>query len=250
MHSPGYYKTNYSALSIRELVRFRGLLFLPLTFILTRFKKSESAGWMPGLWAETECTKTELSERFWQATTSHRQTFEKLGFTECKVCTSKRQLDPLYRDNGGITYLHSNRSHIGLLIYNKLHRPAPIDRDIEHIIIAFSAVFQRESVSYTNTRNRFDPLPAHAVFQIPSGDPAFIYERFTAKIRQITEIPLVFQDLDSLRGWFDSNQVEIFESRVKRGLFSRMSDDEVERARRRLLRPCREMMQVDPTQAA
>ena len=235
MYTPGYYKTNYCRLSLRELIRFRGLLLLPITFILTRFKKPDGAVWMPGLWSDTNCANTDLSGRFWQATEPHRQIFVRLGFSECKHSMVKNHLNPLYRDNGGIIYLHSNRSHIGMLIYAKLHLSPPIDRDVEHMTIAFTAAFASGAASCTNTKDRYDPLPGREVTKVPSNDPAFIYARFLEKLKHCAQTPLDFPDRDSLQRWFDGNQIEIFESRVKRKLFIQMSDHEVEEARRRLL---------------
>ncbi len=49
--SPGYYKVSFRAVP--------GLT------------KSIPAGWMPGLWAEIECHKPELSQEFWRATAAH-----------------------------------------------------------------------------------------------------------------------------------------------------------------------------------
>ena len=79
MSTPGYYKTSYRALSWRGLVRARGLLRLPLAYLITRFKQPAPGGWMPQTWADLECSKQDLSERFWQATARPREDFASLG---------------------------------------------------------------------------------------------------------------------------------------------------------------------------
>src|ERR1041384_6676427 len=102
MITPGYYKVNYRALSMGGVARMRGLLRLPLAYLITRLKQPTATTWMPTLWAELECPRRALSEQFWAATARQRQTFASLGFSELGFKKLKRILNPLHRDNGGI----------------------------------------------------------------------------------------------------------------------------------------------------
>jgi hypothetical protein len=51
---PGYYKTNYRSLRFREVLRMQGNLFKALkAYVLKRFRRPVAAGWMPGLWSDS-----------------------------------------------------------------------------------------------------------------------------------------------------------------------------------------------------
>ena len=82
MLAPGYYKTNYRALSFREIVRHYGLNRFVQFYVTTRFMKPGGGLWMPGLWCDGECQNEELSEQFWIAMRPHQPKMEKLGYTE------------------------------------------------------------------------------------------------------------------------------------------------------------------------
>ncbi len=193
-----------------------------------------SAGWMPTLWSDLECTKEDLSERFWKATASCRQEYQRLGFTECGSSKATRLLNPMFGDNGSITYLDETRRHFGQVVYTLVRAPLLSAVVVERVTIVFTAVFQSGSLSYTNTKSAFDPLPKQEVVRLATPDPAFIYQRFLEHLRQRPEPPHRFSDQSSLQHWFDSNQIETFEDRVRRGLFVRMSDNEVELAQHKL----------------
>jgi hypothetical protein len=192
---------------------------------------------MPALWAELECARQELSERFWAATARHRQAFAKLGFSELGFKKVKRLLNPLYRDSGGVNYLDGSRSHFGQMIYQKTHVPAPVGTDREHITISFTAIYDQGILSCVNNRSPFDSLPHHEVVRHPSDDVEEVYREFLKLIKRRPKTPRRFADDDSLRRWFDANQQEVFQDRVRRGLFIKMTDAEIEVARRRLPPP-------------
>ena len=240
MYTPGYYTTNYRALSLRELVRMGGLLRLPFTYLSTRSMRPCNAAWMPGLWADIECKSEDLSEHFWHATAPYRQEFGRLGFTECGFSKITRHLNPNYRDNGGITYLDQSRCHFGLLLYIKVHVPPPINTDREQITVAFTVVFEQGSSSYTNNKNAFDPLSHQRVVRLSSADPTPMYQRLLQDVSRRANPPRPFPDLESVRSWFDEQQMEAFQERTRRGLFLRMSDEEIEVARRKLPPPLRQ----------
>jgi hypothetical protein len=237
---PGFYKPNPRVLSVRELIRFRGLLRFPLAFFTTRTKSKPGDGvWMPSLWADIACTRQELTERFWQITEPQRHAFEKLGFQECGLAKAKPHLNlnPHIQDNGKITYLDSSRSHIGQIVYIKIHVAPPIDRDRERVNIGITAVFAGGTVTYRNNNKHTDPVPAHEVFTVGSDDPGVIYARFLPHLVRRKEPPQVFPDDGSLHRWVDDEQMKRFERLVQRGLFIRMTDEEVAEARRKLPPP-------------
>lgn len=236
----GYYKTNYRALRLRELARWnkRGLASLPRLYLIARFKPPSDHGvWMPGLWADGECNREYLSERFWQATAPIRQALEQLGFTECGYLKVTKHLNPDYRDSGAIFYLDQNRCHVGTLHYVKIHMLPPVDAEREQILIGFTAVFERDTLSYSNNRDALDPLPQQTVVRLTSIDPNFIYQRFLQHVHQRPEAPRRFPDTESLHKWFDARAQEVFEERVRRGLYIRMTDDEIDAARQRMRCP-------------
>jgi hypothetical protein len=237
-YAPGYYQVNYRAQSIKGMARMRGLFRLPLVYLITRFKKPSAATWMPQMWVDLECPECDLSERFQQVAAEPREKFKQLGFSELGFKKIRRIINPNYRDTGGINFLGESRCHYGQLIYNKVHAPPPIDQDRESVVIAFTAVFEHELLSCgNNTKTPYDSLPHHKVVRIASNDVASIYQHFVALLKQRAEQPRRFPDLPSLQSWFDSNALEIFEDRVRRGLYIRMSDDEVAIARRKLPPP-------------
>lgn len=190
---------------------------------------------MPGLWAETECTREDLSEQFWLATKPHRKDFEELGFVQCRFSKIKgtHNLNPLLRDSGGVSYLDPTRRYFGLLLYRRIyHRHT--GREANEIIIAFTAAFQDNDLSCTNHQKAFDPPDRSDVLRVSSYDVKFIYQRFLERFQQHSETPRQFTDLESLKQWFDARQLKAFEDRVRRRLFIPMTDGEVAAARARL----------------
>ncbi len=102
-------------------------------------------------------------------------------------------------------------------------------------MIAFTAVFANEVVSCTNNPNpTFNHIPAQKVMRMKSHDVAAIYRSFVDELEKRPEQPRSFNDMGSLRAWFDENAVEVFEDNVRRGVWVRMSDYEVALARRDL----------------
>jgi hypothetical protein len=213
----------------------RGLLMLPLTFVLMKLVVRPSGGvWMPSSCTETDCRAEELSPGFWEATQSQREAFERLGFAPCLCSKLRRNLNPTYLDEGSITYLHSGQSHVGTLVYGKLHVPVPLNQIREIVAVGFTAVFETGSLSFTNSKDRFDPPPGRQTVLTHSGNPTAIYERFVAHLKNQSRPPRVFAGCDALREWLDECWLESFEARVARGLYVRMTDAEVERARQRM----------------
>ena len=110
----------------------------------------------------------------------------------------------------------------------------PTQEEKEIAVIAFTAVFENESFICTNQQDFFESVPNHNVVRHNSNDVDFIYGQFVQHLKQRTDSPRHFPDLPSLQAWFDANAREIFEFRVHRGSWVRMSDFEVEVARRKL----------------
>jgi hypothetical protein len=192
---------------------------------------------MPTSWADLECSESALSTRFWAATARQREAFADLGFTGIGFKKLRRILSQLHRDDGGINYLDGSRCHFGQIIYHRLFVPAPVRADREHITIAFTAVFERGSLSYSNSKSPFDPLPHHEVVRCSTPDVSQLYSKFVEHLNGRPQPPRHFADDQSLRRWFDANQVEVFEAKVRRRLILRMTDAEVETAQRRLPPP-------------
>jgi hypothetical protein len=230
MYSPGYYKTNYRALRFRELVRMHGRRRAFKAYVVSRFMPPVNAGWMPSLWADTECRPEDLSEDCRQATKPHRQDFERLGFTECSCLKASKTLNPMVRDSGGITYLDPTRRHFGQLLYNRFYIHTT-GSELNQITIAFTAVFERGSLSCTNNRKSFDPTDESEVIRVDSHDVGAIHQEFLRRMQLRKEAPREFPDLESLRRWFDARQVQAFEERARRRLFIPMSAEEVAAAK-------------------
>jgi hypothetical protein len=235
MPTPGYYKTNTSAATIGEMVRMRGVFALPLTFVLMKFIMRPKGGvWMPSVCAETDCKPDELSPRLWQATEQQRNAFERLGFSPCFYSRLVRNLDPMYLDQGSITYLHSGRFHLGTLVYARLQLRAPVNQVREVVVTGITAAFRRGCVSFTNSKARFDPLPGRIAVFVKSGDPAAIYQRFLSHLSRQSQTPRLFSGCDAVREWLDECRLDSFKAGVERGLYLRLTEDEVEQARSKM----------------
>ena len=235
MSTPGYYKSNYRALSVWDVVRRWGWRRLPLYYRITRSKKPSPAGWMPETWAEMECKEEELSAEFFHVAEPYRQAFKPLGFSEVGFKKLKRVLNPLHRYSGGINFLDGSRRHYAQLRYVKLYAPPPINRDRKTVVVSFTAVFREKTVSYANkTRSPFEAVENHEVFGVATDDVAVIYQRFADHLKRQKEEPRSFPDLQSLQSWFDSDKREVFEQRVRRGYFIPMTDAEVAALRGKL----------------
>jgi hypothetical protein len=208
---PGYYKVSFRA--------------------HPKLTKSIPSGWMPGTWAELECAEQELSEAFRKAAAPYREKFKKLGFAEQGFKKLKRVLSAVHRDDGGINYLDASRCQYGQMIYNRSFlRKQQAEK--EHVIVAFTAVFQNEILSCTNrTTPADDVLPNHKVIRIETDNVMLLHQKFVEELRQRGDQPRRFDELPSLQAWFNANKIEIFEDKVRRGLWVRMSDYEVEKFR-------------------
>jgi hypothetical protein len=149
MFEPGYYKTNYRALRLREMIRWYGWRRGIRAWVRTRFKPMSRTGrWMPGLWTENECKTEDLSPDFWQATKPHRADFEKLGFVQCHSTKATKKGDqlsnPSLLDSGGIFFLDSTRCYFGQLIYSRSYGAAN-QQESNNIVIAFTARQSKDS---------------------------------------------------------------------------------------------------------
>jgi hypothetical protein len=142
----------------------------------------------------------------------------------------------MYLDEGGITFLHSGQSHIGTLVYVRIQAPAPINRIREVTVTGFTAAFETGSLSFTNSKKRFDGLPGRQSVLVQSGDPAVIYQRFVSHLSSQPRRPRDFAGCDAMRQWLDECRLESFEARVARGLYVRMTDEEVAQARQKYAR--------------
>jgi hypothetical protein len=210
---PGYYKVSFRA--------------------HPKLTKSIPTGWMPSTWTQLECPEQELSDAFRNATSVHREKFKQLGFIEQGFKKNARILNPNARDSGGINYLDGRRRLFGQIIYNRSYMPS-LQSEKETVVIAFTAVFANEVFSCTNHFDFLEPVPNSNVIRLKSDDAGQIYEQFIKHLKQHTDSPRQFPDLSSLQAWFDSNMAVIFEYRVRRGAWVRMSDYEVEKAQRKL----------------
>jgi len=235
---PGYYKTNPRALRFCEAGRMTGnIVAYPFAYILTRFMPPQGAVWLPDLWAESACPKEEFSRSFWEFTTGHRLQLNSLGFQELEFSRIKRNLAPNVRDDGGITYLDATRSHTCLLAYVHLSTPGLVLRKVEKAVVAFSAALPSGELSVTNNRASFDAAPGQRTVRVVTENLQDLCNAFLKEIRATGETPAVFPDKASVERWFDENQLIAFEDRVRRGLYIRMSDAEVEMAKRKLPPP-------------
>jgi hypothetical protein len=210
---PGYYKVSFRA--------------------HPKLTQSIPTGWMPGTWAGLECLEQEHSADFRKATAGHREKFKQLGFTEVGFKNHKRILNPNSRDIGGINFLDATRCHFGQIIYNRSFLPS-LQAEKETVVISFTAVFPHDLFACTNHVDFLEPVPNANIIRLKSDDAGYIHDQFLWHLKQYGEKPRHFPDQLSLQAWFDANATAIFEYRVRRGAWVRMSDYEVEKARRNL----------------
>lgn len=201
----------------------------------TRFMRPGGGMWMPGTWSATECKREDLSEQFWLATKPHRKDFEELGFIECRFnkIGEIHNLNPALRDSGGVSYLDPTRRYFGLLLYHRIYHRRT-GREVNEIIIAFTAALQAKDFSCTNHQKAYDPPADSEVIRLNSYDVKFIYHQFLQVLQQRKETPRQFADLESLKQWFDARQLKAFEDRVGRRLFIPMTEAEVTAAKAQL----------------
>jgi hypothetical protein len=195
--------------------------------------RSIPTGWMPNRWAELACPEQDLSGTFHKTVAAHREIFKQLGFVEQGFKKNTRILNPNSRESGGINFLDASRCYFGQIIYNRSFLPGN-QAEKETVVISFTAVFPNEVFSCTNHVDFLPPIPHHNIVRLKSNEAGFIHGQFIDHLKQRTDTPRHFTDLSSLQAWFDSNATEIFEYRVRTGTWVRMSDYEVERARRKL----------------
>ncbi|HEX3624034.1 MAG TPA: hypothetical protein VH280_01275 [Verrucomicrobiae bacterium] len=236
MFGPGYYKSNLRALRLRETIRWYGWWRGLWSWLKSRIMGTSRKGlWMPGLWEENECTAGELSQCFWDVTRRHRADFERLGFVQCRLSKVQKTLDVMARDSGTIFYLDPSRCYFGRLTYSQHYVPAKRKIFIQ-IGVAFTAVFENGSFSCTNIRLTFDSASDGEVIRMKSNDPTLIYNRFREELQRRGDKPQPFADVCALRQWFDARQIKNFEDHVRRRLFIRMTETEIEAAKAEMQR--------------
>ena len=211
---PGYYKISFRA--------------------HPKLQHSIPTAWMPAYWADLECSESQLSEKFLHAVAQHREEFRQLGFSEQGFKVLGRVLNPNYRDGGGINYLDKSRCYHGQLIYNRSYLPT-MQSEKESVVIAFTAVFEREILSCTNAaQSPLDSVPGHTVIRIKSGTICQVFQEFQRKLEETGLQPSPFGNLSDLQTWYDSNVGLRFRHNVARGVLVRMSKYEVDVAKRKL----------------
>lgn len=236
MYPAGFYRTNLRAISLKEMMGRYGILRLPIVYFFTRFGRIKSPGyWMPQLRADLECDQQALSEQFWQRTAKHREAMEKLGFVGCGFSRLKDEfnLNPLNTDNGKVIYIHKNKAHIALVIYHKTRVPEPVNKDKEVTVAVFTAAYPIGSLSCSNARGGFEPNPDEQVIRIRTGDVFALYDTFLNALKRKPEQPLTFSTPVQMQQLFDERLIKRFENRVARGLFVKMTDEEIAEARRK-----------------
>lgn len=202
-----------------------------------KMTKSVPIGWMPSKWEELQCEERVLSDDCRKAIAAYRDKFKQLGFLELNFKKLTRVLNPNNLDNGGINFWDGSHRYFGQLIYHKVNLPA-LKRTAGKVLIVFTAVFENDIVSCTNNMQKaVAPSPRHHVVRIDSNDAELIYDKFIEQLKERTDQPRQFSDMQSLASWFNSSQFELFEQMVRKRLWVRMSDYEVAIARRKLPEP-------------
>lgn len=194
---------------------------------------------MPQLWADLECDQQALSEQFWQRTMKHREAMEKLGFVGCGFSRLKDEfnLNQLKLDNGKVIYIHRNKTHLALVLYQKNRVPGPVYKEKEVIVAAFTAAYPAGSLSCSNARGGFEPSPDEKVVRIRTDDVSALYNIFLDAVKRRSEQPLTFSTPEQMQQLFDERLIMRFENRLKRGLFVKMTDGEIEQAKKKIPPP-------------
>lgn len=202
-------------------------------FIISRFKKPAAGAWLPSLWSDIECKEADFSEECRQALKLHRDRMAGLGYVECVFFKVQKNIRAAARDSGSILYLHGNRRQIGRLAFHKVIN----SRTESYLIstsIGFSSSFGNGVLSYTNQWLSFDGDPKNEVVRLRSYDAEDIHRQFEVHLSRRNETPREFSDVAALREWFDANQISYFERQLQRGLYIRMTDQEIAVAKDRL----------------
>lgn len=237
MATPGYYKINHRALGLGGAMKIRGWWRGLLGWWFLRRRPPSPVGWLPGLWADSEARREEMAGEFWEATKQQLADFASLGFEEINFKKFRRNLNPSVLESGGVNYLDASRSQYAQLLYNRIHLPEPINRDRITVSVSFTAVYPQQVITHTNNRNPFGILPGHKIVRHGQPNVRAIHSAFLNNLARMAGTPRRFEEVTALREWFDASQIEMHEDRVRRGIFVRMSDGEVEEAKRRLPPP-------------
>jgi hypothetical protein len=237
---PGYYKSNLRGLTLRELTRWYGLWRLPWMLLISRIASAPKGGyWMPGTWDETACPREALPTQFWESTARQCEGVRQLGFSEVGYGSmmSSMVLDPTVLCQGRVTYLDTTHTQSCSVFHVRKYLPPPLKKTVDTVVVSFTAYFENGVLSCINNRKTFDTTPDHTVVCTTTDDPAIAYQRFVQALRARRDQPRIFPDFDSLRACSDAELVKQFEARVRRGLYVKMTDAEVEEARRNMPPP-------------
>ena len=230
MSPPGYYKVNYRALRLKELIRWYGLGRGIRSDIDARSLRSTGGNWMPALWKDTECERSALSNEFWGRTKHYRLAMEKLGFAECGCSKSTKSLYEQFEEAGSVCYLDPSKRYVSRVIYLR-HRAHADGSQPAVMFVSFTAVLAGGNLTFTNRKRGFDPIETDEVVRVQSCDVESIHQLFIKRVHEQEEKPRQFSDIESLRAALDAHVVQRFEERVRRRLFVPMTEQEVAKAR-------------------
>jgi hypothetical protein len=240
MHSGGFFKVSAKAISAKELIRRFGIWRFPVLFLVARFARVPSViHWMPQLWADLECDQQMLPEEFWPKTARHREAVEKMGFVPFGYSRLKDEfnINPSRVDNGKISYLHKNNSHVAAILYHKSRVPTAVNKGKEAIAVTFTAAFSSGSLSVTNSLSGFETDSDQEVVRIYTDDACALYDKFLNSLKRRPEQPMVFSGPKELQQLGDERQIKRFEARVRSGVLVKMTDEEIAQARRKIPPP-------------
>ncbi len=218
-----------------ELIRYQGWLRLPIAYCQSRFvMRPGNPVWMPQRQCDLACQREELSARCREMLTPVQQKLTAAGFTLVQHNKLTHHLSPMFRDSGAILAVHANRAYVATSIYTKHYHTRPVVHEKEWILLTLSAVYPNGSFTVYNNKSYFNPPSGSIARYILTEDFDVIYPFFLRLVQQQKETPLTFSDNDALLQRVDARHMRQFERHVARGLYVRMTDEEVEQARAKL----------------
>jgi len=228
---PGYYAIDAGVLNVRELVRLRGLLRLPLALMARGLTRPAGRIWMPCPLIEIGCRPEELSPRFQQLTATHRADLAALGFEVCYAARMRPEDAPENLDNGTLIYLDAARSQMAFIAFvqRKASIGAPID---EWQVLSFVARVGAEVLVAADKREGFDPPPGTRVVVARGAAAPALHRRFAAELARAPDPPQAFADKAELLAWQQAREVDAVRRGVARGLYVRLGGREIGSLRR------------------
>lgn len=224
----GVYRQNFRGLTLGECWRFGGPVGFPVALILKAIKFPGEHVWLPAEEAERPCAEAELPDDARIHLSAAADRLRRLGYAPGRFSRLVLNLDRNSRCAAGYLALHSDGRrvmHCAYIHYRNVKANVPIEMQV---VAAFGSIFLEDSrvITVANNKNFMDGEPGRRFIPLYGADvekvDARLAREMEAQVRPVRRFP----DVDAAYEAGMASDRAAWESRIARGLFHKVPEDE------------------------